>query len=374
VGGPAYNDARAAEELLGSLDVPYITAHPVEFQTLQQWKDDARGLLPVEATMMVAIPELDGGIWPMTFGGRSTAEGPDRRRDMVPHPERTAMLAARVARMVSLRRKARSERKIAAVLFNFPPNAGTVGSAAYLSVFASLFNTLRGMKEAGYTVDLPASVDALRDRLLGGNSSLFGANANVAARMPADEHVRRQRWLNEIEAQWGPAPGRQQTDGSSLFILGERFGNVFVGIQPAFGYEGDPMRLLFEHGFAPTHAFCAFYRWINQEFGADAVLHFGTHGALEFMPGKQAGMSGDCWPDRLIGDLPNFYLYASNNPSEGMIAKRRAGAALISYLTPPVAHAGLYRGLLDLKASLDRWRALPPDADAGQREALMALV
>ena len=374
VGGPAYNDARAAEELLAGLDVPYITAHPVEFQTLEQWKDDARGLLPVEATMMVAIPELDGGIWPMTFGGRSTAEGAERRRDMVPHPERTAMLAARVARLVSMRRKARAERKIAVVLFNFPPNAGTVGSAAYLSVFASLFNTLRGMAEAGYTVDLPESVDALRDRLLGGNASVFGANANVAARMPADEHVRRQRWLNEIETQWGPAPGRQQTDGASIFILGERFGNVFVGIQPAFGYEGDPMRLLFEHGFAPTHAFCAFYRWINQEFGADAVLHFGTHGALEFMPGKQAGMSSECWPDRLIGDLPNFYLYASNNPSEGMIAKRRAGAALISYLTPPVAHAGLYRGLLDLKASLDRWRGLGPDADAGQRDELVALV
>jgi magnesium chelatase subunit H len=374
VGGPAYNDARAAEELLAGLDVPYIAAHPVEFQTLEQWKDDSRGLLPVEATMMVAIPELDGGIWPMTFGGRSSAEGADRRRDMVPHLERAAMLAARVARLVSLRRKSRAERKIAVVLFNFPPNAGTVGSAAYLSVFASLLNTLRGLRAAGYSVDVPDSVDTLRDRLLGGNASLFGANANVFARMPVDDHVRRQRWLAEIEAQWGPAPGRQQTDGSSLFILGETFGNVFVGIQPAFGYEGDPMRLLFEHGFAPTHAFCAFYRWINQEFGADALLHFGTHGALEFMPGKQAGMSGDCWPDRLVGDLPNFYLYASNNPSEGMIAKRRAGAALISYLTPPVAHAGLYRGLLDLKASLDRWRALPPDADAGQREALTALV
>ena len=374
VGGPAYNDARAAEELLATLDVPYITAHPVEFQTLEQWKADSRGLLPVEATMMVAIPELDGGVWPMTFGGRSSAEGADRRRDMVPHLERSAMLAARVGRLVSLRRKSRADRKVAVVLFNFPPNAGTVGSAAYLSVFASLFNTLRGMADAGYKVDVPDSVDALRDRLLGGNASLFGANANVFARMPADEHVRQQRWLAEIEAQWGPAPGRQQTDGSSLFILGEKFGNVFVGIQPAFGYEGDPMRLLFEHGFAPTHAFCAFYRWINQEFGADAVLHFGTHGALEFMPGKQAGMSRDCWPDRLIGDLPNFYLYASNNPSEGMIAKRRAGAALISYLTPPVAHAGLYRGLLDLKASLDRWRALPPDADPGQRAALLDLV
>jgi magnesium chelatase subunit H len=374
VGGPAYNDSRAAEELLAALDVPYIAAHPVEFQTLEQWQDDPRGLLPVEATMMVAIPELDGGIWPMTFGGRSTAGGPERRRDMVQHPERTAMLAARVARLVSLRRKARAERKLAVVLFNFPPNAGAVGSAAYLSVFQSLHNTLTGLADAGYSVEVPASVDALRDRLLTGNAPFFGTPANVAARMPADEHVRRQRWLNEIEAQWGPAPGRVQTDGASLFVLGEPFGNVFVGIQPSFGYEGDPMRLLFERGFAPTHAFCAFYRWIAQDFGADAVLHFGTHGALEFMPGKQAGLSGECWPDRLIGDLPNFYLYASNNPSEGMIAKRRAGAALISYLTPPVTHAGLYRGLLDLKASLDRWRGLEPDVDAGPRDTLAALI
>ncbi|HQT77723.1 MAG: magnesium chelatase subunit H [Rhodospirillales bacterium 20-64-7] len=374
VGGPAYNDARAAEELLTGLDVPYIAAHPVEFQTLEQWSGDPRGLLPVEATMMVAIPELDGAICPMTFGGRSTAAGDGRRRDMVPHPERTAMLAARVARLVALRRKTRAERKIAVVLFNFPPNAGTVGTAAYLSVFASLLNTLRGLQQAGYAVDVPDSADALRQRLLGGNAPLFGTNANVAARMPADDHVRHQRWLPEIEKQWGPAPGRVQTDGSSLFILGAQLGNVFVGVQPAFGYEGDPMRLLFEHGFAPTHAFCAFYRWLAQDFAADAVLHFGTHGALEFMPGKQAGMSGECWPDRLIGDLPNFYLYASNNPSEGMIAKRRAGASLISYLTPPVAHAGLYRGLLDLKASLDRWRGLPPDADLAQRDDLSALI
>jgi magnesium chelatase subunit H len=374
VGGPAYNDARSAEELLTRLDVPYITAHPVEFQTLEQWKDDPRGLLPVEATMMVAIPELDGGIWPMTFGGRSGVGDHDRRRDMVAQPERAAMLANRVARIVSLRRKKRAERKIAVVLFNFPPNAGTVGSAAYLSVFRSLRNIMLGMKAEGYTIDVPESPDALREKLLGGNSQFFGANANVVARMPADDHVRKQRWLDEIEAQWGPTPGRIQTDGASLFILGEHFGNVFVGVQPAFGYEGDPMRLLFEHGFAPTHAFCAFYRWLNQEYNADAVLHFGTHGALEFMPGKQAGMSGACWPDRLIGDLPNFYLYASNNPSEGLIAKRRAGAALISYLTPPVANAGLYRGLLDLKASLDSWRSLDPVNESAQRDAMISLI
>jgi magnesium chelatase subunit H len=229
-------------------------------------------------------------------------------------------------------------------------------------VFESLFNTMAAMQREGYTVEMPASVDDLRERIIHGNAARFGAAANVHVRIGADDHVRREKHLKEIEAQWGPAPGRQQSDGASIFVYGERFGNVFVGVQPAFGYEGDPMRLLFEKGFAPTHAFSAFYRWLREDFGAHAVLHFGTHGALEFMPGKQNGMTATCWPDRLIGDLPNFYLYASNNPSEGTIAKRRAAATLISYLTPPVAQAGLYKGLVDLKGALERYRGLEPDA------------
>ena len=384
VGGPAYNDARAAEDILGSLDVPYVAAHPVEFQTLAAWEADPRGLLPVEATMMVAIPELDGGIWPMTFGGRCGRSGSEKRcagcdgkscaRDMASHPERAATLAGRVAKLVALRRSERAERRVGIVLFNFPPNAGSVGTAAYLAVFASLRNTMLAMREAGYTLNVPESADALRAMLLEGNAARHGTVANVGARITTDHHVRRQKWLSEIERTWGPAPGKHNSNGADLFVLGERFGNVFVGIQPAFGYEGDPMRLLFEHGFAPTHAFAAFYRWLQEDFAAHAVLHFGTHGALEFMPGKQAGMSEACWPDRLIGDLPNFYLYASNNPSEGTLAKRRAGATLVSYLTPPVTQAGLYRGLLDLKSSIDRWRALEPDADEVQRETLAALI
>jgi len=122
------------------------------------------------------------------------------------------------------------------------------------------------------------------------------------------------------------------------------------------------MRLLFEKGFAPTHAFSAYYRWLREDFAADVVLHFGTHGALEFMPGKQVGLAGECWPERLIQDLPNVYLYAANNPSEGTIAKRRAAATLVSYLTPAVAHAGLYKGLADLKATIERWRITAPEA------------
>jgi len=359
VGGPAYNDSVAAEEALAALDVPYLSAFSVEFQTIEEWEAGDHGLTPVETTMMVALPEIDGATGPILFGGRSRENG---GQDMVCHTERAAMLAARVAKLIALRATPKAERKVATVIYNFPPNGGAIGTAAHLSVFQSLWNTLRAMRDEGYTVDLPENVDALRRSIIEGNAALHGMDANVAATISADTHVARETRLEELEAQWGPAPGRAQSDGSNIFVLGAHFGNVFVGVQPAFGYEGDPMRLLFEKGFTPTHAFCAFYRYLREDFAADAVLHFGTHGALEFMPGKQVGMSATCWPDYLIADMPNLYLYACNNPSEGTIARRRSGATLVSYLTPPVGHAGLYKGLLDLKTTIDRWRGLPPGA------------
>ena len=385
VGGPAYNDAAAAEAMLATLDVPYISAQPLEFQTLETWGASSAGLTPIEATIMVAIPELDGAVAPVVFGGRADGSAPCQgcgRRchfeanasapRMQSCPERAQALAAKVARMARQRRTARADRKVAIVLFNFPPNSGAVGSAAFLSVFASLHNTLTRLKAEGYDVEVPPTVEALRTRLIEGNAARFGTDANVVARIPAEDHVRRERWLAEIEGQWGPAPGKVLSNGSSIFVLGEKFGNVLVGLQPGFGYEGDPMRLLFEKGFAPTHAFSAFYRYLREDFDADAVLHFGTHGALEFMPGKQAGLSGNDWPERLIGDLPNLYLYAANNPSEGALARRRSGATLISYLTPPIAKAGLYKGLVELKSSIQRWRSSAPDA--AERPALSALI
>jgi len=384
VGGPAYNDAKAAEDILSRLDVPYISAQPLEFQTLEGWGASRTGLNPVESTIMVAIPELDGATSPIVFGGRSDGSGracmgchkgcrfetPTVVSKMRTCPERAEMLAARVARLVALRHTRRRDRKIAIVLFNFPPNSGAVGSAAYLSVFASLHNTLKSLKAGGYEVEVPRSVEDLRTQLLEGNSKRYGTDANVHTRILANDHVRRERHLAEIEKQWGPAPGRMLSDGRSIFVLGAEFGNVFVGLQPGFGYEGDPMRLMFEGSFAPTHAFSAFYRWLREDFAANAVLHFGTHGALEFMPGKQVGLSGADWPDRLIGDLPNLYLYAGNNPTEGMIAKRRSSATLITHLTPPISKGGLYQGLQDLKALISRW----DNADHIEREVLAASI
>ncbi|WP_439136783.1 magnesium chelatase subunit H [Roseicyclus sp.] len=382
IGGPAYNDSAAAVAVLKDLDLPYIAAHALEFQTLGQWASCAGGLGPVETTMLVALPEIDGATNPTVFGGRHGLDGcqgcalmcqsQSATKAMAPCPERIISLVEKTKRLALLRRKRNAEKKVAIVLFGFPPNAGAIGTAAYLSVFESLFNTLTRMRADGYAVEVPTSVDELREAVLKGNAKQYGQEANVADHVDADTMVRNTPTLNEIEAVWGPAPGKIQSDGRGVFILGQQFGNVFVGVQPTFGYEGDPMRLLFEHGFAPTHAFAQFYLWLRNTYRADVLLHFGMHGALEFMPGKQAGLGARDWPDRLIGEMPNVYLYASNNPSEATLAKRRSNAVTITHLTPPLAAAGLYKGLSELKDSLTRWRALAPDAH--ERNDLAALI
>jgi magnesium chelatase subunit H len=374
VGGPAYNDSPAAVAALAALDVPYIAAHPLEFQTLGQWAASDGGLGPVETTMLIALPEIDGATNPTVFAGRHGTDGCKgcarncvarsaealTTRAMAPCPERIEALADKTARLAALRQSQVAERKVAIILYGFPPNAGAAGTAAFLAVFESLLHVLHAMKADGYDVSPPATVEDLREAVLGGNARMHGQPANVAATVSASDIVARTPWLKEIETAWGPAPGRVQSDGRGVHVLGCQMGKVFIGLQPLFGYEGDPMRLLFEKGFAPTHAFTTFYRWIREDFGADALLHFGMHGALEFMPGKQAGVSGACWPDRLIGNLPNVYLYAANNPSEATLAKRRSNAVTITHLTPPLAQSGLYKGLADLKDSLTRLRALAP--------------
>ena len=333
--------------------------------------------------MLIALPEIDSATNPTVFAGRHGLDdctscarkcrGSAEVKTMAPCPERVTVLADKTLRHALLRCSRVADRRVAIVLYGFPPNAGAVGTAARLNVFESLHNTLHAMAAAGHDLTPPATVNDLREAVLHGTAARYGQPANVAAHVSADNLVRDTPWLAEIEQVWGPAPGRAQSDGGGVFILGAQFGRVFVGIQPLFGYEGDPMRLLFEHGFAPTHAFAAFYRWMRDDFRADVLLHFGMHGALEFMPGKQAGLSGACWPDRLIGGLPNVYLYAANNPSEATPAKRRSNAVTITHLTPPLATAGLYKGLLELKDSLSRWRNLAPMAvERADLEALIA--
>jgi len=230
-------------------------------------------------------------------------------------------------------------------------------------VFPSVWDVLNKLRSDGYSVVVPPTADELRNILLGGNSEQFGAAANIAYRMNVSEYRRLCPYVNEIETDWGPSPGRINSFGGDLLIQGVVLGNVFVGVQPTFGYEGDPMRLMMARSGAPHHGFMAFYTYLENVFQADAAVHVGTHGAMEFMPGKQVGLSDECWSDRLIGELPNIYLYSVNNPSEGSIAKRRSYAELISYLTPPIENAGLYRELATLKDMVMAYRQATEESE-----------
>jgi magnesium chelatase subunit H len=347
VGGPARNDSHAAVDFLKVWNVPLRSAVSLEQQGIENWNASAIGLNPLQTAMQVAIPEVDGATEPFVFGGVPT--GGDEPE---PLEERCRRVAARVARWNRLSTTPVCRQRIAFVVYNFPPNKGNLGTAADLDVFESLLGILRRLRNHGYEIEPPASAAALRDAVAAG-----------CERFHSSEYYRLCPWVGEIEAEWGPAPGAIAARGQNILITGARFGNAFVAVQPTFGYEGDPMRLLMAKGGTPHHGFMGLYTWLDRVYRADAVVHVGTHGALEFMPGKQAGLSDRCWPDRLIGNLPNLYIYSVNNPAEGSIAKRRSYASLVSYLTPPMESAGLYKNLAALKELIAAYRQCRDDVE-----------
>jgi len=362
VGGPASQDHPKAVETLKRLNRPYICAVPLVFQSFEEWQNSELGLHPIQVALQVSLPEIDGAIEPIIFAGREGATGRS-----VPLSDRIELLANRALKWSSLAAKKNSEKKLSITVFSFPPDKGNVGTAAYLDVFGSIFAVMKEMKKKGYNVgELPADAKALMESVLHDvNAQITSPELNVAYKMTVAEYEKLCPYAKDLEENWGPAPGHLNTDGKDLLIYGKNMGNVFIGVQPSFGYEGDPMRLLFSKSASPHHGFAAYYTYVEKVFDADAVLHFGTHGSLEFMPGKQVGMSGTCYPDRLISQIPNLYYYAANNPSEATIAKRRSYASTISYLTPPAENAGLYKGLKDLGELVSSYQNLRENSQRG---------
>ncbi|MGB5633456.1 MAG: magnesium chelatase subunit H, partial [Waterburya sp.] len=355
VGGPARQDHPKAIESLKRLNRPYMVALPLVFQTTEEWEASELGLHPVQVALQIAIPELDGAIEPIIASGRDGATGKS-----IALQDRIEAIARRAMKWGNLRKKPKLEKKVAITVFSFPPDKGNVGTAAYLNVFGSIYEAMKGLRDNGYDIqDLPDSAEELMQAVIHDAQAQYASpELNIAHRMSVEQYERLTPYSVKLEENWGPPPGNLNSDGQNLLIYGKEFGNVFIGVQPTFGYEGDPMRLLFSRSASPHHGFAAYYTYLEHIWKADAVLHFGTHGSLEFMPGKQMGMSGECYPDSLIGSIPNIYYYAANNPSEATIAKRRSYAATISYLTPPAENAGLYKGLKELGDLIGSYQSL----------------
>ncbi len=346
------------------------------------WDASARGLNSTEAAISIALPECDGRVIsvPISF---------KENHRYVPEPERVARVADFARRLAILRTKPNDEKRIAIVLSNSGGKAQRVGGAVGLDTPASLLRWLIDMRAEGYDVgSLPASAAELMERLLarGCYDEKHPVNPLTAERMPRERYVRwfraqTPRFQQSLRDIWGePTPlgptiarpfwraGKQSTFESPLLALQEphtddddylfgalRFGNVLIAIQPQRGFGVDPEAIYHAPDLPPCHHYAAFYRWLAQEWRCDAIVHFGTHGTLEWLPGKSVAMSADCAPDALLGDLPLIYPFVINNPGEGAQAKRRTHAVIVDHLVPPLTQADAYGPLATLARLIEEY-------------------
>ncbi|MCC5601953.1 magnesium chelatase subunit H [Nostoc favosum] len=357
VGGPAGSmeagrQVEVAKRILTAKNVPYIVAAPLLIQDISSWT--RQGVGGLQSVVLYALPELDGAIDTVPLGGLVG-------ENIYLVPERVQRLIGRVKTWVALRQKPASERKIAIILYGFPPGYGAVGTAALLNVPRSLLKFLHALKEQGYTVgDLPEDGEELIRWVKEADE------IDDAKNIPASVNARTlEKWLgylqtSRIEKQWKSLTGTGiKTYGDDFQIGGVQLGNVWIGVQPPLGIQGDPMRLMFERDLTPHPQYAAYYKWLQNEFEADAVVHFGMHGTVEWLPGSPLGNTGYSWSDILLGNLPNLYIYAANNPSESMLAKRRGYGVLISHNVPPYGRAGLYKELVALRDLISEYREDP---------------
>ncbi|MGF7088855.1 cobaltochelatase CobN [Kroppenstedtia sanguinis] len=364
--GPRGHGKQSAVNILEQLDVPVL--HPFFLSRVEKedW-EQASGLPPSDFLVHVVLPELDGNIETYPVAAiQPKGFDPNYQigfKELELIEERVDLLIARIEKWLSLQQKKNAEKRIALIGYDYPPGEGNVFGGSFLDTFASVSRLLTELKQAGYQVDA-YSADQLRDQLIQGqlvNSGKWIDDLSTTnlIRYDSTDYIRElamKSWRKEVVSQWGTEPGTVMTEGEQFLIPGFISGNVFIGLQPTRGIHEQPEKVYHDHQLPPPHQYAAFYKWVREQFAADAIIHVGTHGTLEFLPGKETGMSADCFPDQFIGDVPHLYYYYVGNASEGMIAKRRSHATLISYQAPPFAEGGLYGDYDHLNKLLHEYR------------------
>lgn len=372
-GGSGAADAEAWDaSALAALDVPVLQA-VCATASRAAWEASDAGLAPLDAATQVAIPEFDGRLLAGVVSFKERGEGdspvgaPVAR--YVPDLERCARVARLAVRHARLRYTPPVERRVALLLTAFPTKHARVGMAVGLDTPASALKLLDALHEDGMRVERPfAHGDELMHALIaaGGHDPEFLTDEQLAAaplRMPVAEYA---AWFATLPAalreavveRWGDPPGEQYVDGEDFVIAGLELGNVLVAIQPPRGYGEDPVGIYHDPELPPTHHYLAVYRWLDRVWGADAIVHLGKHGTLEWLPGKMIALSAECAPDAALGDVPLVYPFVVNDPGEGVQAKRRAHAAIVDHLVPPMMRADTYDELAELEALLDEYARL----------------
>jgi len=357
----------SVEQLL-TLDVPVLQAITAA-SSRTAWEVSGRGLGPLDTAMNVAIPEFDGRIItvPISFKEVGGDAMPVR---YAPVPDRVERVVGLALRQAALRRTPNAEKRVAFALTNSTAKASRIGNAVGLDAPASLLRLLHSLRDAGYTVeDLPPDGDTLMhalidrcsyDREVLTEDQLRNASACVPAARYAEWYAALAPESREkMERQWGPPPGGAYVHDGTIALAGLPFGNCFVALQPPRGYGMDPNAIYHLPDLAPPHNYYALYRWLRapqpEGWGADAIVHMGKHGTLEWLPGKGIGLSARCFPDAFLDDLPLIYPFIINDPGEGTQAKRRAHAVVVDHMTPPMTSAGVYGELAELQQLVDEY-------------------
>ncbi len=349
-------------------NVPVLQAMATRF-TAEQYAEKTEGIDPMSLTSNVFQPEMDGQVIsvPYAMCEQRDCEGIGRRM-WKPMEERIAHLARLAINFASLTRKKNSQKKVAILFHNMPGNHN-IGRGAGLDTFASVQKLLTRMREEGYALETEyADGQTLAEALL-------GALTNDTAWISSEEAVRRaadrvsfgdaRTWYDALGAEnrkallkdWGEFPGNVMVEGQDLLIPGILNGNVFIGLQPSRAFDEQAERLYHDAVFPPPYSYIGYYRWIENTFGADAIIHVGTHGSVEWLPGKEVGLSPACYPDICMGCLPNFYIYHIGITGEGIQAKRRSAAVILDHLPPSMDDAGVYDKLSDMDAALREYYA-----------------
>ena len=346
---------------LAALDVPVIQA-VCATASRAAWLASDSGLAPLDAATQVAIPEFDGRILGgvISFKERDAADSPVGVAvpRYVPDPERCARVARLAVRSARLRHLPAERRRVAMLLTSFPTRHAKVGMAVGLDTPASALVLLDALHADGMDVQRPfADGDELMHALIasGGHDPEFLTDdqlADASLRLPVADYVDWYRTLPGtlragIEERWGPPPGDRYLDDEDFVIAGLQLGNVLVAIQPPRGYGEDPVGIYHDPELPPTHHYLACYRWLDAVWGADAIVHLGKHGTLEWLPGKMLALSPACAPDAALGDMPLIYPFVVNDPGEGVQAKRRAHAVIVDHLVPPMMRADTYDELAE---------------------------
>ncbi|MDJ0692127.1 MAG: cobaltochelatase subunit CobN [Xenococcaceae cyanobacterium MO_188.B32] len=368
VGGPAGSmeagrQVEVAKRILSAKNIPYIVAAPLLIQDIHSWT--RQGIGGLQSVVLYSLPELDGAIDTVPLGGLVG-------EDIYLIPERLKRLTGRVKNWINLRNTQPKERKIAIILYGFPPGYGATGTAALLNVPKSLLKFLQALQARGYNVGkLPEDGEEIINRVKEADETdlrlaseeFTGNGIKTNGKGQVTINVRTlEKWLgylltSRVEKQWKSLTGAGiKTYGDNFHVGGIQLGNVWIGVQPPLGISGDPMRLMFEKDLTPHPQYAAFYKWLQNDFQADAIVHFGMHGTVEWLPGSPLGNTGYSWSDILLGNIPNLYIYAANNPSESILAKRRGYGVLISHNVPPYGRAGLYKELMSLRELISEYR------------------